>query len=271
MKLCLIIGAMKSGTTTLHDHLCMHPEICASQTKEPSFFTDPLSLSTPARYHILFPGITPKVWACEASTNYTKYPAFPGVPQRIQAMYPAARLIYILRHPVERIYSHYLHNIAQGREQRSFKDAVLGQDTHYLNVSRYYLQLSQYLEFFPPECILVLIFEDFIQHTRETLQRVFTFLNIDPNFIPPNLHEKRNITANKTMASPVLQTLQTLPFYNYVPQPCHSLMRRLFRFPVPHKSILFNPAIHKTIVERLVDDIDNLQNYIGNIIHTWRL
>ena len=270
MKLCLIIGAMKSGTTTLYDYLRMHPEICASEVKEPSFFTKPSPSSVQiAAYNTLFAGITPGSWACEASTNYTKHPVFPGVSQRIKAMYPDTRLIYILRHPVERIYSHYIHNLTQGRECRNFKDAVLGEDSHYLNVSRYYLQLSQYLDFFPSEHILVLTFEDFIQHSRETLQRVFSFLNIDLSVIPDNLHAKRNVTANKAVMHPLGRKLRALPFYNHLPRPFYALMLRLFQQPAPHKSVFFHPIVHADIVERLSEDVNRLQTYLGTQISAW--
>jgi hypothetical protein len=270
MKICLIIGAMKSGTTTLYDYLSMHPEICTSQVKEPSFFTETTpSLVQIAKYHALFPCLTANRWACEASTNYAKYPQFSGVPQRIHNMYLDTRLIYILRHPIERIYSHYIHNLAHGREQRSFEDAVLGEDSHYLNVSRYYLQLSQYLEFFPPERILILIFENFVQYPRENLQRIFAFLSIDLYSLPNNFTTKRNVTAHKSLIHPALRALQALPFYNYAPRRLDVLMRRLFQQPTPQKLELLNPIVYANVLERLRDDINQLQNYLGAQITAW--
>ena len=151
-----------------HDYLRMHPEICASQSERTFIFYEAIAFfRADCSYNILFAGITPGSWACEASTNYTKHPSLPWCLTAYKGHVSRYRLIYILRHPVERIYSHYIHNLTQGRERRNFKDAVLGKDSHYLNVSRYYLQLSQYLEFFPSEHILVLTFEDFIQQPEK--------------------------------------------------------------------------------------------------------
>ena len=270
MKLCIIMGTMKAGTTSLYAYLRTHPEIFASKVKEPSFFTElsPTAIQI-AAYQELFTGISPAAWACEASTNYTKYPTFSGVPRRIHAMYPDARLIYILRHPVERIYSHYIHNLVQGRERRGFKTAVLGEDIHYLNVSRYYMQLSQYLEFFPPEKILVLIFEDFVRQRLETLRRIFAFLGINQNFTPPNLQEKHNVSLQKTMTHPLLRTVQSKSLYTYIPSKLQHLLWRLLQQPTPHKAALINPVIQQKLMANLIDDIDHLQSYLGTPITAW--
>jgi len=290
MKFFFVIGAMKSGTSSLFNHLRTHPAIFASKAKEPSFFTEPTpSLERVASYHSLFEGAPGGAWVFEASTNYTKYPRFSGVPKRIHEMYPDARLIYILRHPVDRICSHYIQNLSDGRESRNFEAAVLGDDPHYLNVSRYYLQLRQYLEFFPPERILLLIFEEFLQNRLRTLQRVFEFLDVDPSFVPPNLHEIKNASRDKTVPRTILRgpgpwswrsggsperwkwRATKIPLWNYVPPRFRSFVRQKFRRAAPLKSDLATPVLRNRIAELIADDVSQLQAYLGKEFSCWDL
>lgn len=271
MNVVLIIGGMKCGTTSIYSHLCTHPAIFASTAKkEPSFFTQASpTLPQIGAYRALCREVTPFGWACEASTNYTKFPSFPGVPKRIHSAFPESRFVYILRQPVERIYSHYIHNLAAGSERRSFEEAVLGDDQHYINVSRYFLQLSQYLENFSPESILVLIFEDFIQNKLTSLQRVFSFLGIDRSFVPPNLDEKKNIGAEKTIDRPVLRRLESTLLFNSLPQRVHRFLKRRLQRPAPSKLEFYDPILHNSIMELLYRDVEELQAYLGVKITAW--
>jgi hypothetical protein len=270
MNFFVIIGAMKSGTSSLYHHIGTHPAIFASKIKEPSFFTaEAPPPEKAAAYYSLFKDAPREAWAFEASTNYTKYPSFAGVPKRIYEMFPEARLIYMLRHPVDRICSHYIQNISDGRERRSFEAAVLGNDPHYLNVSRYYLQLSQYLEFFPSDRILVLIFEEFLQNKLATLRRVFSFLSVDTNFVPPNLNEIKNASAEKTVAWPILEILKKVPFYDHIPRPLCSFLGKKLRHAAPSKSEILTPGFHDRIVELLAKDFDQLQAHLCKKITCW--
>jgi len=269
MRHFFVIGAMKSGTTSLYDHLRTHPEIYASSIKEPSFFTQEAPTHEKvSEYKDLYSATTKEEWALEGSTNYSKYPSFQGVPERIHSMFPDAKLIYILRHPVERIYSHYIHNLSVGREHRPFEKAVRAQDQHYLNVSRYYLQLSQYLAVFSAENILVFTFEEFLQRKVATLQRIFSFLGLNSSFIPPNLHRKRNISADKTVDHPVIRAVSSLV---YLPPSIRYLLGRRFRRPTPDKKFFFNPALHERIIELLSEDTEQLKHFLGDTTRYWDL
>lgn len=271
MNFFCIIGAMKSGTSSLHHHLATHPALCAAREKEPSFFTEAApSARQVAAYRALFPTTAHTVWCFEASTNYAKSPRFAHVPERLYAMFPEARLVYVLRHPVERIYSHYLHNVGRGREQRPFEEAVFGQDTHYLDVSRYYMQLTAYLEYFPPERILLLLFEDFVHHKLATVQRVLTFLDVDAAFVPPNLHEKKNVTAQKTVARPLLQTLRGQSWYPRLPRPIRAACVRLLQQPAPRRESFDDPVLNRRILECLAEDMHRLQAYLGTPLTAWK-
>jgi len=179
----LIIGAMKCGTTSLYKHLGKHPEIGLSRDKETDFF---LSESDYARgvewYAEQFRGApaTARVFG-EASPNYTKCSEFPGVAERIFRTLPDARLIYIVRDPVERFISQYLHHANAGEvclDPQRILHSRAGR--YYLECSRYHRQLSEYLRFFPPDRVLVLCLDELRGNPQDLLRRVFGFLDVDP-------------------------------------------------------------------------------------------
>lgn len=190
----LIIGAHKAGTSSLHAYLGLHPEIQMSLRKEPSYFTGPVSGPTqvsrwdlgPKWYCANFPGNEPRHG--ESSTSYTSYPIIRGVPERIHAAIPSAKLIYAVRDPFRRMVSHYMHVRGIGRERRSLGQVLSSPElmsSAYVVRSRYWLQLRQYLDHFPPEQILVTSLEDLSRDPRSVLERIFGFLEVDRDFVSP--------------------------------------------------------------------------------------
>lgn len=178
----VIIGAMKSGTTSLHYYLDLHPEIIMSRQKELNFFIEDRNWSKGLRwYESNFVG-TAKVYG-ESSPDYTKYPSRQGVPRRMFSTIPEAKLIYILRNPIERIVSQYIHFCSVGVEERSLEEALAQLDRNmYVKSSRYFFQLEQYLEFFSPANILILTSEELANSPQETMRKVFQFLEVDDRF-----------------------------------------------------------------------------------------
>ena len=112
----MIIGAMKSGTTSLHFILEQHPEIAAGVRKELNFFKGG-GERTAAAYEALFPRLdkAQHVYTLDSSPNYTKAKRWSVAPRLIAALPGRKRLIYVLRNPIERIDSHIAHNVAEGR------------------------------------------------------------------------------------------------------------------------------------------------------------
>jgi hypothetical protein len=191
-RFLLIIGAMKSGTTTLFEYLAQHPEIARSLRKEPNLFGKPGTTrkTREARYPRLWPGFDPARhrYAMEASTHYTKAPRHARAPLAISRLPQETRLVYIVRDPVERIESQLAHNIAQGRigHDVSWDHPALRQA---IDVSRYAHQLARYAKAMPDREILVLDFEELKRDPLAVTRRCVDFLGIDPGFafspIPP--------------------------------------------------------------------------------------
>lgn len=178
----LVIGAMKSGTTSLYHYLRAHPQVYMPDLKEVDFFTAELNWGKGWRWYAKqFAGASAAAIALgEASTSYTKFPRYAGVAERIAASLPDVRLIYVVRDPIERMRSHYRHNVALGEERAPIDEALLANPA-YLDCSRYALQLQQYLDHFPRENFLIFRSEDLRSHRVETMRRVLAFLAVDPD------------------------------------------------------------------------------------------
>src|SRR5918992_682833 len=122
----IVIGAQKCGTSALHHYLHLHPDICMSAQKELNFFVESKNWSKGlAWYESNFRGKDGKAKIYgEASPDYTGYPAAPGVPARMHSIVPDAKLILMVRHPVDRIISQYIHLRGSGVETRSLSEAL---------------------------------------------------------------------------------------------------------------------------------------------------
>ncbi|BBL81212.1 hypothetical protein RxyAA322_30660 [Rubrobacter xylanophilus] len=189
----IVIGAMKCGTTALHRYLGMHPEVFMSSPKELNFFFGPEGASgggwhrgnwhRGVRWYAsrFDPGAPVRG---ESSPGYTS-PDHPEAAGRMARLLPGARLVYLVRDPVERAVSQYLHHRAEGTERRGMREALLDPEGHYLRRSRYLVRLSPYLERFPRQNILILSQEELLERRREALGRVFRFAGVDDAFWTP--------------------------------------------------------------------------------------
>ena len=201
----LILGAQRSGTTSLYNYLASHPDLTASLAKEPQYFSTKWSKSE-TWYRAHFRGVRSsgavgdhgRPLAFEATPYYLFHPLAAA---RAARVVPQAKLIALLRHPVERALSHYEHNAARGLERLSFEEAVereperlAGEAQRMLDdpgyVSRahrlysyvargcYAEQLENWMVWFPAEQFLVLRSEDFYTHTDEIYADVLKFLGV---------------------------------------------------------------------------------------------
>lgn len=209
----LIIGAQKAGTTSLHRYLDAHPDVFMSPIKEVDFFSDPERTAAGVSwYERHFDGVTNERIVGEASPSYTMYPQAQGVPERIAAVLPDVKLIYVVRDPIERMRSQYAHFRLADYEERSIVDALL-HDTRYLDWSRYAMQLDRYLAHFLPERILVLRSEELRDDRPAALRRAFAFLGVDPA-----AYDERHLTTEHHATARGrprrwLRRLRTVPGY----------------------------------------------------------
>lgn len=204
-----IVGAMKSGTSSLHAYLGAHPEVFMCTPKEPSYFTQPGGLAkadTAAgnepsrepidRYLALFAAAGTARIIGESSTDYSKLPKYEGVARRIHSFNPEARIVYVMREPIARTLSHYWHAVRVDGETRSLNAALRG-DAHYVNVSDYAMQIRPYLEHFGRRRLFAMTFEEMQVAPEDVLRQLFRWLGVDDTFIPPNLSRIYNETPSE--------------------------------------------------------------------------
>jgi len=170
---------MKSGTTSLFHYLDKHPDVYMPSTKELRFFVEERNWKKGRDwYEAQFAEAHGQKAIGEASPAYTNYPAWRGAPERILGLIPDVRLIYLLRHPIERMESHYRHETIVGREKRPIDEAITT-DSSYFFRSCYGLQLDQYLPLFDRKQILVVTSEELRNARAEAMTKVCSFLELD--------------------------------------------------------------------------------------------
>lgn len=195
----LIIGAARAGTTSLYRYLAQHPDVYMSPVKETRFFAvqqRSLDMTDPARatlwadtitcledYKALFDGVTTQKAIGEASPLYLGWSQSSAA--AIAQLIPDVRLIACVRDPVQRAFSHYVHNVSLGLDSASDFDQALEVDarsphTDYLDQGLYAKHLGAYYARFPPEQIRVYLFEDLAAHTEDVFHDICRFLQIDP-------------------------------------------------------------------------------------------
>ncbi len=202
----LLIGAGKSGTSSLYLYLKQHPEIYMSPLKEPHFFSfegEKLNFSNLAgkkvnqkiitdldNYTSLFSGVTDEKAIGEASPSYIYYPK---ASERIKHYIPDTKIIAILRHPIDRAYSDYLMYYRRGQETINFIQAVRDEQAgkrknwftgHYVGGGFYYKMLKRYFDNFDRSQIKVLFYQDLRDKPLNLMQDIYKFLEVDDKFIP---------------------------------------------------------------------------------------
>ncbi|MEO0879108.1 MAG: sulfotransferase domain-containing protein [Pseudomonadota bacterium] len=174
-----LIGAQKAGTTTLAELLDQHPDVCLSTPKEPHFYSKNFERGAPW-YDACFEGVQKRI-RLDASTTYAM--AEPGehaghVAARIAAAAPDARIIYIVRDPVERTHSAYWHSVRSGSETLPFRKAV-ETNPRYVATGQYFFQLSQYLKYFPKDRIRMVDFNRLRDDPMTVAAACLAFLGCD--------------------------------------------------------------------------------------------
>lgn len=188
----VIVGAAKAGTSSLYSYVSQHPQISMPDLKEPHFFSE-WQPPTPAPadlggYLSLFEGIPQEIRAGEASTSYL---CSLGAPQNIKQFRPDAKIVMVLRNPVERAYSQYWNHVRDNVEPLSFEKALEAEPArvargwwcgyHYVGCGLYSDQVTRYLELFGDQSVRIYLFEDLTRNAEAVCRDVFSFLQVDPD------------------------------------------------------------------------------------------
>lgn len=192
----IIMGAQKSGTTSLYEYLKVHPEIfMSSPVKEPGFYLgeerakifwgrmgQPIKSRHELLHQRMMEGYNHERWFGDASTYYTigQRSRLFDIPKRMHATNSDMRFIYILRNPIDRIVSNYLHSRTKERSDGTIEDFLKTQEgENALLTSKYQWQLDEYLKYFDRSQFQILIFEELLRDPAQSISKITAFLGID--------------------------------------------------------------------------------------------
>jgi len=291
----LIIGAARAGTSSLYEYMRQHPDIYFSPVKEPMFFAlegrrpdfqgpgDDLEINRKAvtdlaAYQALFTGPGRRKAVGEASANYlySEHAA-----ERIRHHAPDARLIAVLRNPVERAYSSFLYLIRDRREPlRDFGQALAEEPQrvadrwehiwHYAGMGFYHRQLRRYYQFFDAARIRVFLNEDMKRDAPALLREVFGFLEVDDGFVPDTsityneggVPRRKWLNAFLTRPSALKHLLRPL-----LPASAMKLYTNLKHANLDKPPL--DPEVRACLISLYREDILRLQELIGRDLSTW--
>ncbi len=297
----LIVGAPKAGTTSLYHYLRQHPQVFMSPLKEPRYFayvgakpsgTGPgdaqsssAVVTTHSEYVKLFEGAHGYKASGEASPNYLYSPEAPA---EIARMLPDVRLIAILRNPIDRAYSHFMHLRRDGRETVTDLLEACGMEDdrisrgwewswHYRRAGLYGEQIRRYLENFPADAMHIVLFEDLKENAQETLAGICRFIGVDDQ-----TDIKRTKAYNVTGVPRSRRLYAALKYlessHNPVGRSLKAIAPRAFRQVLSkkaHSAVLKRPRLEPGVRRELLSfferDILELQDLIGRDLSAWLL
>jgi len=290
----LIVGAPKAGTTAFYVYLRRHPEIFMPESaKEPHFFAPefkhPAFVQDPAGYAALFSGARPGRRLGEASVFYLYSTE---APRRIRELTPDARIIIMLRNPVDMIYALHSEHFTNGIEKyRCFEDALAAEERRasgiesvpgnvspelflYRKIGAYFPQVSRYLEQFPRNQIHFVFFEDFVGDTVAAYQQTLQFLGVNATFKPEfeRMNENRRV-RNRTLQRILLARPAFLQKAVRALSPerlRHGILNLAFRFnaPIARRAPL-EVATQQQLRTFFEPDIRKLSALLGRDLSAW--
>ncbi|MGH3086090.1 MAG: sulfotransferase family protein [Rubrobacteraceae bacterium] len=300
----LIIGAAKCGTTALYHYLDQHPEIYMSPEKEPRFFAlegeipdfrgpaddrgiNRCRFTNITAYRELFRGVSGEKAAGEASTLYLYSPK---APERISHHVPDAKLIAVLRNPVDRAYSAFLFMLRDSREPLSDFGRALaeeerriaenwGPEYHYRRRGFYHSQLKRYYERFGGDQIKVYLYDELNSDPAGVVRDIFRFLGVDDAFEPDmsSRHNVSGVPQSRVLQSLYLSLRKSSPAKSalkaLIPEKPRRKMYRRVLSGVQKRNLgkapPLSPETREELIEAYREDIIKTQDLIGKDLSGW--
>lgn len=288
----LIVGAAKSGTTSLHNYLKQHPDIFMSEKKEPHFLINSdigedrihKGITLFEDYKDMFKTDNTYKYKGESSVMYLAFPEF-SIKNIKKYLDPNVKIIIMLRNPVERAFAGYLHNLRYNpSENLSFEEAFekseeryhneidMSPDTRYLHVGNYYSQVKSFMSIFNGN-VHVIIYEDYVKDIHLCLANAFDFLDIDRISVDTS---KRHMVGGWVFKRNFLRDL-LIPKSNFKSLIKCLLPNKKIRNAVKQKliniSTVNSPSIskemHKKLIQYYQKDIDNLSKLLNKELNCW--
>jgi len=266
----LVIGAVRSGSTALASYLRKHPDVFMAERKEVEFFDVNFDKGV-EWYGQWFEDAGGAIAIGEASPSYMYDEEAPA---RIAEVVPSARLIAILRNPVDRAYSHYWRVRSRGREPLGFAEAIAAEPARlasgdpsirrrasYLDRGRYAAQLERVCVQVPRDHVRVIILEELTAEPEPIYEDLCRFLEIDPAFRPANLGQPAG--RHKSYRSKAVIRL-----HRRVPVRVERAIRRLNERQAPYPPL--DETSRRELMERFEPDNAAFESWLGREIPAWR-
>ena len=167
-------------------------------------------------YRSLFQGGELATARGEASTTYSKWPDYPGVARRIAETVPDVRLVYVVRDPIQRMRSHYQHDVVRHAQHRTI-DQAFADDAGYLNASRYSTQITQYLDYFDISQLLVVKSDDLRSDREATVRKIYRFIGVSDDILPATLDTEMYRSTERRIHTRTFARLRGRGFIHFLP------------------------------------------------------
>lgn len=270
------IGAQKCGTTALHVYLREHPDLYLPRRKELNFFRDDGNWQRGLEWYARhFDRAAPGQRVGEISPQYARLPRSAEVPQRMHELLPQAKLIYLVRDPVDRLRSAWQQAVARGRESRPLAEALLADET-YLSVTLYAQQLEAFAQHYPRESFLVLDAADLRHERVSALRNVFTHLGVDPSrYDYAQANEEIHLSRDKQRPSRMALLLANSRLGRgskaFVPKPITRLGLQLASKPIAHEPSIIPDAVLERLLPAIRTDVRRLRDWMPDTFSGWGL
>lgn len=282
-----IVGAAKCGTSSLADYVGQHPSVYLPSIKEPFYFVSDIGFSNYDEYMLLFRNSGDVLAMGEASAGYLydEQAAF-----TIKSKYPTAKIIIVLRNPVDMAFSLWRYIRITGKEPKSFEEAITDHErvyrkneqfkkscagwwANYLYLERasYFNQVKRYFDIFGRDRVKVYIFERFIKEPEKVCQNIFEFLGVENDFVPDCAKvvneggevRFRFLKCLRNRKYPLLAPL--------LPGQYKARIRNMLRELnlKRGKKVEISPSIRRTTERFFREDIDRLESLLGYCIPEW--
>ena len=273
----LIIGAQKSATTWLVSCLAEHPDVFMYMRETPEIhFFDTHFEKGLNWYEAHFKNCGNYAAIGEKTPEYLSDPA---VPSRIVTTLGEVKLIVCLRDPVSRAYSAFSHYMRTGRiPVHSDFATCLKQDLYGLrSMGAYFTHLRHYLNYFPREKLLVLVYENLVKDPQRAITDCLEFLELDSCFVPKALNTRENISRDMTVLSGPIwgswRALKSLPYSLHKPivEPLVALGRRVYELLPQWRPYTPLPEyLHQDLLASFMPEIEQLEMLLNRDLSVWR-
>jgi hypothetical protein len=285
-----IVGAPRSGTTAMYEQLRQHPDIFMPHRKEPHFFGSDLTqrltpLDEPAYRRLFEPGRA----ASRRGEASVWYLYSERAPLEIRDYVPEARIMIMLRNPVDMIHSLYTHWLFTGNEDLDDFEAALAAEPdrargaripasairpeglRYRHIANYVPHVQRYLDAFGRDAVHVVVYDDFRDRQPDTYRAVLEFLGVDPGFVPRIAVINQSREARSERLRSLASSRRFRRVMDGLPGPLgHSVRQGLKRVNVRKEGRdPMDPGLRRRLMAEFAPDIDRLGTILGRDLSGW--